>query len=230
MTEDVGAVNISSEGAVTTPDPPSDRPRYHHGNLAAALLDAGFDLAREGGPTAVVVREASRRVAGSHNAAYRHIPDRDALLAAVCERCMSELARLMERLIEEVPPGPDPLSTAEARLRATGRAYVRFALREPGLFRTAFSVPEDLPEADRPHGVGESGLGPLELLGRELDGLLEAGGMAPERRPGAELVAWSAVHGLSALLLDGPLRGLGETEREAAIEALLRTVQRGFAR
>ena len=210
------------------PAKPAAKPRpYHHGNLAVALLDAGMQLAREGGPAAVVVREASRRVGVSHNAAYRHFPDRDALLAEVCDRCMAELARLMERLIDAVPPGPDALATARERLRATGRAYVRFAITEPGLFRTAFAVHEQPPE--REGAGGQEQLGPFSLLARELDGLLAAGGMVPERRPGAELVAWSAVHGFSSLLLDGPLRGLPEAERSAALEALLTTVEQGLS-
>ena len=40
-----------------------DRTRYHHGNLRAALVDAGVDLARTGGPAAVVLRAVSRRPA-----------------------------------------------------------------------------------------------------------------------------------------------------------------------
>ncbi len=38
------------------------RATYHHGDLRRALLEAGLDLAREGGPDAVVLREATRRV------------------------------------------------------------------------------------------------------------------------------------------------------------------------
>ncbi len=42
----------------------------------------------------------------SHNAAYRHFADRDALLRAVCERCMSRLALLMEERVDAVAAGP----------------------------------------------------------------------------------------------------------------------------
>src|SRR5215831_10858058 len=126
------------------PREPSGKASYHHGNLRPALIEAGFELAREGGPGAVLVREASRRVGVSHNAAYRHFPGRDELLKAVGERSMSELAKLMEKLIAEVPDTGDSVEVALRRLRATGMAYVQFALNEPGLFRTAFSVPHSL--------------------------------------------------------------------------------------
>jgi AcrR family transcriptional regulator len=202
--------------------------RYHHGNLRAALLDAGVELAREGGPDAVVLREASRRAGVSHNAVYRHFSDRDALLRGVCGRCMGALARLMEKRIGEVEQGGSADQATRARLRATGSAYLEFALAEPGWFRTAFAVPPGLGYLDEGDGVGESGLGPLELLGAQLDALVAAGLLPAERRPEAEVVAWAGVHGLAMLLLDGPLRELSQSERDAASARLLETIERGL--
>ncbi len=202
--------------------------RYHHGNLRAALIDAGVERAREGGPEAVVLREVSRLAGVSHNAAYRHFADRDALLQAVCDRCMSELARLMEAGIAEVDPDDRSVQAARLRLRATGMAYVEFALSEPGWFRTAFAVPPGLGYLDGEESVGAGGHGPLELLGEQLDGLLDAAALPAERRAGAELAAWSAVHGFAMLVLEGPLRSLPDEERDAALTRLLDTVERGL--
>jgi AcrR family transcriptional regulator len=204
--------------------------RYHHGNLRAALIDAGVELAREGGPDAVVLREASRRAGVSHNAAYRHFADRDELLRAVCARCMSALARLMEARIAEVGGGAEDVAAIRLRLRATGTAYLEFALSEPGWFRTAFAVPQGLHYLDEGEGEGEglAGPGPLELLNVQLDALSAAGALPLERRPHAEVVAWSAVHGLAMLLLDGPLRELAPDERAIASTRLLDTIERGL--
>lgn len=200
-------------------------PRYHHGNLRSALIEAGVQLAREGGPDAVVVREASRRVGVSHNAAYRHFPDRDRLLKAVCGRCMSALARLMEARAAAVSPGEDRLSAEQARLRAIGIAYVDFALAEPGWFRTAFAVPPGLGWLDPGEGVGERGLGPYDLLSAQLDALAGAGGLTSEERVGAEFAAWASVHGIAVLMTDGPLRDLSPGEREQAVDRVLRGLQ-----
>jgi AcrR family transcriptional regulator len=206
--------------------------RYHHGNLRAALIDAGVELAREGGPDAVVLREASRRAGVSHNAAYRHFADRDELLRAVCARCMSALACLMEARIAEVGGGAEDVAAIRLRLRATGTAYLEFALSEPGWFRTAFAVPPGLHYLDEGEGEGEgeglAGPGPLELLNVQLDALSAAGALPLERRPHAEVVAWSAVHGLAMLLLDGPLRELAPDERAIASTRLLDTIERGL--
>jgi AcrR family transcriptional regulator len=201
---------------------------YHHGNLRLELIEAGLQLARDGGPDAVVLREASRRAGVSHNAAYRHFADRDSLLKAICDRCMRSLAQLMEQRIAEVGPQRRGLAAARARLRATGSAYVEFALKEPGLFRTAFAVPPGLGYLEDDEGLGDSGLGPLELLCAQLDALSAAGGLPRERRANAEIAAWASVHGLSMLLLEGPLREVPESEREALLTRLLDTLERGL--
>lgn len=224
--------------AMSTSSSPARRP-YHHGHLREALIEAGYELARAGGPEAVVIREASRRVGVSHNAAYRHFPDRDSLVSAVGARCMAALARLMEELIDTVAPADvDPLELARLRLRATGRAYVRFALTEPGLFRTGFTafrkhpLPGEssvLTEEDAAAATGDSGLGPFDLLGRQLDDLVAAGGLPAQARPLAEFPAWSAVHGFSMLVLEGPLRDLPAQERDLALERTLDAIEQGLS-
>src|SRR3954468_20323193 len=119
------------------------RASYHHGDLRHALLEAGIDLAREGGPDAVVLREATRRVGVSPNAAYRHFSDRDALLSAVSDAALAKLATSIDALFDGIPSG-SPELIARAQLRAVGTGYVAFALDEPGLFRTTFFVPTNL--------------------------------------------------------------------------------------
>ena len=141
---------------------------------------------------------------------------------------MSALARLMEARIAEVAGGKEDPGAIRLRLRATGTAYLEFALSEPGWFRTAFAVPPGLHYLDDGEGEGPSGLGPLELLGVQLDALSAAGALPAERRPQAEIAAWSAVHGLAMLLLDGPLRELPADERALASGRLLDTVERGL--
>lgn len=196
---------------------------YHHGNLRATLVDAAVELARTGGPGAVVLRAVSRRAGVSHSAAYRHFADHGDLLAAVAARCMQELAVLMAVRTDEVTVrGAAP--RARARLRAIGRAYVEFAVTEPGWFRTAFAgvgqAPATLPDRDVD--------GPFELLSARLDELVEVGVLPAARRPGAEVAAWSMVHGLSSLLLDGPLCGIPEEEVDRVVGTVLAVVERGL--
>jgi hypothetical protein len=66
------------------------------------------------------------------------------------------------------------------------------------------------------------------VLSARLDELVDVGALTAERRRGAEYAAWSAVHGLSSLLLDGPLRDLPEPQVEYAITTVLAVVDRGL--
>lgn len=193
---------------VSRPRSPKPRSTYRHGDLRRALLDAGVALARGGGPEAVVLREATRRAGVVPNAAYRHFANREALLQAVRAEALSAVARAMEAELSAVSPKLKAAERARAGVAAVGTGYLKFALTEPGLFRTAFSKSDDLADEARqpdPARAGDSGLNPLELLCAALDDMVDAGAMPAARRPGAEFVAWSAVHGLAMLVIDGPL-------------------------
>lgn len=203
------------------------RSTYRHGDLHRALIEAGIELARSGGPDAVILREVTRQAGVSPNAAYRHFADRQALLQAVCEAAQSALAVAIEAELARLPKQSDTVSAARAQLRAVGTGYMRFAQAEPGLFRTAFSVPDNLNTATSRAKAGKSGLTPFQLLGAALDKLVEANALPRERRPGAEFLAWSAVHGLSMLVIEGPLRGLDATQAQAIGQRLLDMVERG---
>jgi AcrR family transcriptional regulator len=216
---------------------------YHHGNLREALVDAGVELARRGGPGAVLLRAVTREAGVSHNAAYRHFANQEDLLAAVAERCMGQLGQLMIDRSSQVRVR-GAVRRAEERLGAIGRAYIDFARSEPGWFRTAFSsarahgagLPGSQPSGSVADDKGGRSAGPDDeqtkspflILGAHLDQLVAVGGLSPQRRRGAQFAAWSSVHGLSSLLLDGPLRDLPEPQVEYAIGAVLDAVGRGL--
>ncbi|MDN5790998.1 MAG: TetR/AcrR family transcriptional regulator [Micrococcales bacterium] len=201
---------------------------YHHGDLRRALLDAGLELATEGGPDSVVLRETTRRVGVSANAAYRHFADRDALLAEIVSLAQGKMADAIFDAIDAVPDQGDPGATARARFRAVGIGYVRFALTEPGLFRTGFTVPTDLRRAFAPQSAGECGRTPYQLLSDRLDDLLAVGVLPVGERNGAEFLAWSAVHGLAMLALDGPLRALPRESLDELTPRLVTMVDVGL--
>lgn len=214
--------------AVNKPKEANKRETFRHGNLRRALLEAGVKLAREGGPTAVVLREATRQVGVVPNAAYRHFADRNALLLAVCAASQAELALAIEREWNACKKRRDKAAMARDHLRAVGTGYLRFARQQPGLFRTAFSVHEDLERAGIPEMAGNSGKTPFQLLGLALDEMLEAGVLPADKRPTAEFLAWSSVHGLAMLLIDGPLRVMNDAQAEMVGQRLIDMVERGL--
>jgi AcrR family transcriptional regulator len=188
-------------------------------------------MARAGGPEAVVLREATRQAGVVPNAAYRHFANQAELLAAVRSACIAELARAIEAEMNAVLPDKDAAAFARKSLRAVGRGYLGFALSEPGMFKTAFSVPAPVFQTPpNPANAGPSGMNPFQLLSLALDRMLDAGILPAADRPGAEFLAWSTVHGMALLALDGPLRGAESTMLEALAGRLLTMVERGLSR
>jgi AcrR family transcriptional regulator len=192
------------------------------------LLDAGIALARDGGPDAVVLREATRRAGVVPNAAYRHFASRDELLRAVREAALARLALAMVAELRRLPAPGDAVAFARANRRAIGAAYVKFAQKQPGLFRTAFAGAALAAPPASGATAPAANPGPFQLLGAALDLLVRAGALPPARRPGAEYLAWSAVHGLSMLVIDGPLRRFTARERDVVTRALLDMVEKGL--
>ena len=206
----------------------AERRRRPRGAVRDGLVAAGLELARTGGPDAVVLREATRMVGVVPNAAYRHFADRDELLAAVCTAAMRELAGRMAAGVARVPGQHGDPAAARLRLGAIGTAYLEFAREEPGLFATAFALPQQ-------HAYGAPGDGtgpdrtPLGQLRTALDELVDAGVLHQRRRDGIEYPIWSAVHGLAVLTGQGPLRDIPDATRHHLEELTLTFIDEGLA-
>ncbi|SPM30591.1 hypothetical protein MTAB308_4100, partial [Mycobacterium terramassiliense] len=204
---------------------------YHHGNLRQALLEHAVELARSGGPDAVVLRDVQRMAGVSNSAAYRHYADRDALLAAVTEYAETRLADAMVARLNALPRRGSTAKRALARLRATGQGYIDFALAEPGLFRTVFThrrpargghsrQPDDSGAVRERHT--------FQVLVRCVDDLVDAGVVSPDRRDGLDEAAWAAVHGLSVLFIDGPLSAVETGRKQLIIDRMLDLISDGL--
>src|ERR1700761_9219171 len=100
------------------------RRRRPRGAVRDGLIAAGLELARTGGPDAVVLREATQMVGVVPNAAYRHFAGRDELLAAVSTAAMRELSARMAAGVARVRGKHGDAGAARRRLRAIGRAYL----------------------------------------------------------------------------------------------------------
>ncbi|NYI04006.1 TetR/AcrR family transcriptional regulator [Allostreptomyces psammosilenae] len=95
------------------------------------LMAAAAELLDEGGLEAVTLREVGRRAGVSHNAPYKHFADKEALLAAVAAR---ELTNQGAALAAALRQDPSP----ETILRSALRGYVAWALAHPARFKLVF--------------------------------------------------------------------------------------------
>jgi len=180
MTSDANSVNIEK------------RP-YHHGDLRAALIAEGLRMLGEREADSLSLRELARRVGVSAPSVYRHFPDKEALMTALAEEGLKQLAAAQHAAADAAGGG-------EEGFAATGRAYVRFALANPALFRLIFTSPlaaryrRDNPE--QPEAM-------TFLLANAAASVGAPDGSQEAQR--AAIEAWALVHGLAMLILDGQL-------------------------
>ena len=194
---------------------PPKRDSYHHGDLHAALVDAGVTVLAETGLDGFSLRKVAARVGVSHSAPAHHFGDTAGLLAALATRGFDELLGRMRQRQAQAPLTP------EAQLTASGLGYLDFALHSPALFRLIFGS-----------GLTVAGSAELEAAAEAAfthlaTDLARLRGAEPFAYPGAmdEVMAtWSMVHGFCELLISGRLKaaqGLEPDAREALFVRLV---------
>lgn len=190
---------------------------YHHGNLKPVLLRAAIKLISEVGPAAFTMREVARRAGISHNAPYRHLEDKDALLAAVATEGFERLAKALAKSGTEIRTAASATDTRGAteeraalrRFQASGLAYVRFALRSPEHLLVMFDWPLHM---NRYRGLeAAAGRAFSILVGLVQEAQRE--GSLPEGDPVLlARIAWSLVHGVAKLAIGKRLALKSEAE------------------
>lgn len=195
----------------------ASEPRYHHGGLETELAEAGVSLVREVGHPAVSIRELARRAGVSHTAAHYHFKTRQALLGAIAARGFEQMVKSLEDAVRSEPG-------ARSRLHRLGVGYVAYALREPELYRLMFSS-ETADRSIHPQ-LQKASTALLQLLSTALGPEGAARGTTTTGRDLA-LAAWSLVHGLASLLLDGQVARTAAAGRslEQLIDGVLDQVE-----
>ena len=170
---------------------------YHHGDLKRALVNAAAEILEADGVAALSLRGVARRVGVSQTAPYHHFKDKNALLVAVAAEGYRRFRDEMQAFIRSAS------EDAQGRLNASGVGYVKFATDNPALFTlmfgSAIEAPEQFPE------LAEASAASYETLERSISAKLAASGGDTSAAPLLALSAWSQVHGLAKLIVDGRL-------------------------
>lgn len=198
----------------------STRSTYHHGNLAEALLDEVDAMAGQFGLDAVSLRACAKRAGVSPSSAFRHFSDKRDLMTAFATRAIHRLADALEAA------GANAEDDTLDPFMAVALTYVRFAVEQPALFRAMWRE-EALYTQDEAYTTATNRLS-ARLAGGFAGAIVDKD---PDELDEDELLAWSAVHGLANLLIDGPV-GKGRTrERRLRIaESMLETLAPVFDR
>ena len=198
----------------------NEKSRYHHGHLAEALLDAVDEIASQFGIEAVTLRACAKRVGVSPSSAFRHYVDKRALLTAFAARALNQLADAMEKAKQRAhEEGGDAF-------HAVGMAYVAFALDKPAFFRAMWRE-ETIYSQDAAYLAATERLGSYLKEGfvRTIDD------KDPDTFSSQELLAWSSVHGLASLFVDGPVaRDKVREQKLRLADTVLRELEPAFSR
>jgi AcrR family transcriptional regulator len=168
----------------------SEPRRYHHGDLRSALVAAGLELLASRAADEMSLREVARAVGVSATAVYRHFPDKQALLFELCEHGAQQLCESQRIAMAGKTP--------KTALEASGRAYILFALANPGLYRLMMATKPSIKYIDAQDSAMDNA---MQLLKDCVANVLPTNATAMEHEVAA-LHAWSLVHGISMLMLD----------------------------
>jgi AcrR family transcriptional regulator len=144
---------------------------------ALEIVTAARDLLEAEGPEAVSMRRVADRLGIRAPSLYKHLPDKEALEAALISAGLAESAEVFEEAVRETE---DPLGALAA-------AYRGFARSHPHLYRLMTGRP--LPRERLTPGVEERAARPvLDAVGGDTD---------------AARAVWAFAHGMTILELNG---------------------------
>lgn len=190
----------------------SDTPSsYHHGNLREALMAAALSELSQSSIEHLSLRALAREVGVSQGAPYRHFTDKDHLLAELATQGFDELTHATR-------VARDQQQSVPQQLRASGRAYIDFALANPEKYRLMFG--RGLTERQRFPELVTSGQRAFAVVSQ----LVNEGSRQQQGHNHSELLAfnlWASIHGLCLLLIDNHCACHSDMDQNAFIEANL---------
>ena len=184
---------------------------YHHGNLRDALLAAAIEILEAEGLSALTLRAVARRVGVSQTAPYRHFEGKEALLAAVAAEGFRRKHQIQLNYANAAPD--------TGKFRAAGKGYVAFGQENPELLKLMFGAVirdwSQYPELVAASRVNYDGLLAAAAAALPVDSLVPAETVAS--------AAWSLVHGLTLLLVDGQItpERAGAVDQDTLVEQVL---------
>ena len=171
---------------------PRERREREREEIRTRILDAARELFASEGVESVTMRRIADRIEYSPTAIYFHFRDKESLLAELCDCDF----RTFAHGFAEIARIPDPVE----RLRAAGRSYVEFGLRNPSHYRLMFMTPKP------PHEQDKSSKGNPEedayAFLRQVLVDLQASGRMRDELADIDLVSqsiWSMIHGVISL-------------------------------
>lgn len=157
-------------------------------NLKEACIVAAREVIAEQGVEGLSMRDVARKLNISHQAPYRHFPNRDHLLAEIMRRCFVDFATFLDNQAKAKP---------DDELRGMGEAYMAYASSKPLEYRLMFGTPWPDP-ASHPELIQYASHA-FDLLRQNLLKKLGKGANAKKQAELQAMFIWSTLHGMATI-------------------------------
>ncbi len=199
----------------------SDRPRARKGEgdrLREEILEAAEQLLVEtGSEDEVSIRAVADRVGVTPPSIYRHFADKGTMLFEVCDR---QFALFQDYLDAKRSGHADPVEA----VKACARGYVEFGLTHPEHYRIMFMGRSDLTPEEYNDRVLAEKTSFMSLVDAVQD-CVDAGHLDRDAFEAATIM-WTAVHGVTSLLIAKP--NFPWPPVEVLVEQMLEMVRGGI--
>jgi AcrR family transcriptional regulator len=166
---------------------------YHHGDLRQALLEAAEAELMEKGVTGFSLRACARRAGVSHAAPAHHFGNAEGLMAELAIDAFGRLATAMRTEMQSADKG------TRGYMVAMARGYLRFALRNTGLFQLMFRLQEANTTDER---VREAGQVAFALAAEAVQAFHGVADLSTDPEVAPRVVGlWGMAHGLADLAI-----------------------------
>jgi AcrR family transcriptional regulator len=180
-------------------------------NLKALILDSAKKLFLEKGIEQTTIRNIADAISYSVGTVYVYYKDKNAILHDLHTQGFMQLGGEMRVLAAVAEP--------MERLKAMGRVYIDFALKNPDMYDLMFTVkaPMAYLQAEKDDEWNE-GKGTFAVLQDTVEQCLSAGYFKGHRAEPLTFTIWSTVHGMCALYLSNRVKAVDITNPEHAVE------------
>ena len=172
------------------------KPKYHHGDLRSALINATIEIITEHGIDSITMRRLSEWVGVSRTAAYRHFKNKEALLTATAITGFEKFSAALQAA--RLDKSRDEIE----RFREMGRAYLQFATQNPAYYRLMFGNSV----SQQNEALSLAAKSASDALSTMVETLQQKGLIASDSTRIQAIYIWSLMHGLASLIINNKLQ------------------------
>lgn len=187
-----------------------ERKERHREDLKQLILQAARKLFTENGYEATTIRKIAAEIEFSPTTIYLYYKDKNEILYALHGEGFKLLAQQFQALIQVDHPFE--------RLKAMGRAYIRFAFENRDFYQLMFVMKEPLLNLSTPCGdplEWEEGVRSFQFLRQTIEDCQQIGYFPGQDSALQAMWVWSTVHGLCTLHLNDHLEMVARKKFDA---------------